>query len=225
MTRRQVTVLAFVAIGAASGCVYVETTDGSGVSATQRHELSDFDEVEINGVFDLVSIEICDCDTVAIVRGDDNVVPDLDFDHHDDELELNGVENIVPRLPLEVRIQTRDLKKVEFNGVGNVSVKGVFSDTFEVANNGVGAVKIRGEAREVDVESAGTGHVDASRLRAKIVDVNSAGTGDVEVCATQELHANVAGIGSVFYSCEPASFDTNVSGTGAVIDRSSQPTG
>jgi hypothetical protein len=202
-----------------SGCIYIETVDGSGDHATERRVLESFDELEVNGIFDRVTVEVCDCEPVAIISGDDNLLAEVELDSDDGELRVEAEDWLSPRLDLEVKLRTRNLEKLELNGVGSVSVGGVFADSFEAQNNGVGSMSLRGEARTVDLENSGTGRIDASRLAARTAKAKADGTGDLEVCATHKLEAKVSGTGSVFFSCEPATIEKKISGTGEVRPR------
>ncbi len=84
---------------------------------------------------------------------------------------------------------------------------------------GVGTVTASGAVESVDVLAQGVGTTALFDLASESAKVWLSGVGTVEVNATQSLFARVSGVGTVFYSGNPAEIDVQVEGFGSVRPR------
>ena len=136
----------------------------------------------------------------------------------------------------KIRISLKDLKELNYEGVGNLRTNGLFKvGDLKLLGNGVGNleleldaqeivadfdmvgnIKLRGKANRAIFINNGIGNLDASELIVQNMDVNSSGIGKVEVNCEGDLSLVVDGIGKVSYSGNPRIIKKEVSGIGKV---------
>jgi hypothetical protein len=137
---------------------------------------------------------------------------------------------------LKIRISLKDLKELDYEGVGNVKTNGLFKvGNLKLLGNGVGNLELELEAKEIDAdfdmvgnitlqgnayraifENNGVGKLDASQLIVENMEVKSSGIGKVDVHCKGDLSLVVDGIGKVSYSGNPRIIKKEVSGIGKV---------
>jgi Putative auto-transporter adhesin, head GIN domain len=215
--RHAVTALGVVLLLA--GCVVdTERSDkeGSGVEAAQTREVDLFDRVSLSGEADVV-VTVGEGQTVT-VRGDDNLLDDVETDVDDETLEISDREgvNLEPNAGITVEVRVEDLEEIELSGAGNVSAEGIRGDAFRVDVSGAGNVEATGEVDRVDAEMSGAGNIRLAELVAKHAIAEISGAGDIDLYATESLSASVSGAGSIIYTGSPRDVETDVSGVGAI---------
>ena len=109
-----------------------------------------------------------------------------------------------------------ELEGVSLSGSGNVEVRDLKGETFECTISGSGNIDVEGEIKEVDFQISGSGEIEAEDLIADDAYVKISGSGDVRLQARESLEGRVSGSGSIYYSGEPKSLSTNVSGSGRI---------
>ncbi len=122
-------------------------------------------------------------------------------------------------ISIEGKLNT-DAFEVRVSGAGDIDIDNLECRSVEVGVTGAGDVDIeRGTAGRAKYTISGAGDIDAGNLRARSVDVRVSGAGDVECYASESISASVSGVGSVFYSGNPAKVDKSKSGIGSIRAR------
>jgi hypothetical protein len=169
--------------------------------------------IVLDGAFE-VEIEVGGPPSVEL-RGDEDAVDRVQVHTLGDHLYLDA-----ERRPLEgeirARITTPALERVDIVGAADLRLSGLSGGTLTVNLSGAGSADVRGEVEALDLEISGAGSFDAVELVAQRVHVRLSGAGSAEVHATEELHADVSGVGSIAYAGSPASVSKNVSGVGSI---------
>jgi hypothetical protein len=199
--------------GHGSGKDHVE---GSGDFETRSYDLSDFDAIRIDGVFDIevsvgedykVEVEAEDnlFDYIIVKTKRGELVLDID-----DDVEIQTDEKIL------VMISMPALVEIDGNGVYELRARGLDNEKTEIHAQGVGSIELEGRTEDLRVEAGGVGEVDLRSLVAQNADVRVEGIGDVYVFVEQDLRARVSGLGDIVYAGNPERVDDHVDGFGSI---------
>lgn len=210
----------------------------SGDEVQEKKALSGVTRLKIDGVFNL-TISQSDEESIE-VEGDEAMIKKLLIDQDGDLLSLKMEEDVVDGFfddkNLRITISIKDLKELNYEGVGNVKTNGLFKVAdLKLLGNGVGNLELELDAQEIDADfdmvgniklqgkanraifiNNGIGNLDASQLIVQDMDVNSSGIGKVEVNCVGDLSLIVDGIGKVSYTGNPNIIKKEVSGIGKV---------
>ncbi|MDL2291776.1 DUF2807 domain-containing protein, partial [Bacteroides sp. OttesenSCG-928-F21] len=124
---------------------------------------------------------------------------------------LKGVGNIYINEPL-----TTPSLSIKNEGVGNIVVKELKSESVWIKTEGVGNVDISGESGKAVLLSKGIGNLKAGSLKCEEAEVVSEGIGNVSCYATGKLSATSRGIGNIRYKGSPKETKINKSGIGSI---------
>lgn len=127
------------------------------------------------------------------------------------KIESEGVGNIT----LAGRIKTNELN-IDTEGVGNLTIEDIQAEKIEIESAGVGNSILSGSANIVIITSEGVGNVKAENLKAKQLRVRSEGVGNVHCYASEDADIASEGIGSVTYYGNPKTKKINKNGIGKV---------
>ncbi len=219
------------------------------ISCTERNSFSSGDEIKekkaltgvtrlkLDGVFNLTLTQ-SDDESIE-VEGPSVLIDKLIIDQEGDLLVLK-MEKIdgfnFNKGDFKIRISLKDLKELNYEGVGNLKTNGLFKvGDLKLLGNGVGNLELELEAKEIDAdfdmvgnitltgnayraifENNGVGKLDASQLIVENMEVKSSGIGKVVVHCKGDLSLVVDGIGKVSYSGNPRIIKKEVSGIGKV---------
>lgn len=204
-----------VAVGAgafAFGNMDIAERDKS-ADISRSYELSDFESIEIAGVYELdvavggesYSVEISgpesELDRVEASVKDGRLVLDMRDRRRGERRWKND--------GLTARVAMPALRNLDISGVVSGRVEGVAADSFSVDLSGVGKVRISGECGRLDAEVSGIGEFDAESLRCEDVRIDVSGIGKAKVYASQSVTASVSGMGSVDVFGSPANVTNN----------------
>lgn len=203
----------------------------------EKKVLSGVTRLQVDGVFNLTLTQ-SDDESIE-VEGPSALIDKLIIDQQGDLLVLK-MEKIdgfnFNKSDFKIRISLKDLKELNYEGVGNIKTNGLFKvGDLELLGNGVGNLELELDAQKIDADfdmvgniklrgkanraiflNNGIGNLDASELIVQNMDVNSSGIGKVEVYCVGDLSLVVDGIGKVSYSGNPRIIKKEVSGIGKV---------
>lgn len=229
-----------IALFWAVGCIYVDITPGSGVSAVDERPVGSFDRLENDGTVDVVLEIDTENPSSVTVTCDDNLLHLVRTRAVGDTLIVDhpfGV-GIRPQVACSVVVRTTQIEAIESNGVAATSASGDLRGLSVVTASGTGSVTVDGVVPDLDlVEASGTGavqidgidavapfSVDASGVGAirlagsgSEVDIHASGTGGVDardlIVSVATVH--VSGMGDVWITVTDAA-TIEVSGVGDV---------
>jgi len=217
MNKRSLGVLLFAAMLAGCNNVSGNAVRGSGTLKSEARTVPAFSMVSTAGAFDIVVTQ--GPVTSVVIEADDNILPEILTTVSGTTLEISPKSSISPSKTVVVRITHPSLLGVSIAGSGTVIAMNLDVPAFDADIAGSGNMKLGGKASALTINIAGSGDVFAPNLAAEKVSVGISGSGSAEVSAGSSLKANISGSGSVVYSGEPGSVDTNVSGSGRVKRR------
>jgi len=210
----------------------------STASVQEKKNLTGVTRLQLDGVFNLTLTQ-SDQESIEVV-GDESMIKKLLIDQDGDLLTLSTEEdlnnNFLARKELRINLNLKDLKELNYDGVGNVKTMGTFKvadvrligagvgnleldlDAQQIDANFdmVGNINLQGKANRAFFTNNGVGNLDASNLIVKDMEINSSGIGNVEVHCSGDLSLMVDGIGKVSYSGNPRIIKKEVSGIGKV---------
>ena len=210
----------------------------STASVQEKKNLTGVTRLQLDGVFNL-TITQSDQESIEVV-GDESMIKKLLIDQDGDLLTLSMEEdlgdNLFDKNELRINLSLKDLKELNYDGVGNVKTQGTFKvGDVSLIGSGVGNLELDLDAQQIDADfdmvgninlqgkanrafftNNGVGNLDASNLIVKDMEINSSGIGNVEVHCSGDLSLMVDGIGKVSYSGNPRIIKKEVSGIGKV---------
>lgn len=119
----------------------------------------------------------------------------------------------------ENEFQTGD-ELVEFKILGSGYINLEMSATdIESTISGSGDMRLSGSATNHQLKVSGSGSLSGFDLRSENHDINISGSGNAEIFVDGGiLDAKISGSGKVYYKGLPSSFNTNITGSGKVLD-------
>ncbi len=210
---------------------------GSGHIVTENRPVRGFTAVHLNYPANF-TIRQGPSESLSI-EADDNVAASIRTQVTGDVLEIDNLRDhnvyITPTRPVNITITVKDLKEINFDSAGSVTVQSLKTDTLTtlldgagsitfnnltvkslVANlSGVGSVHASGTADTMDARVDGLGSLDAANLHSQRATIMLDGMGNATVWVDSDLTANVSGVGSVNYFGS-AQVTKNVSGLGNI---------
>jgi hypothetical protein len=210
----------------------------STASIQEKKKLTGVTRLQLDGVFNLTLTQ-SDQESIEVV-GDESMIKKLLIDQDGDLLTLSMEEdlddNFFDKKELKINLSLKDLKELNYDGVGNVKTQGTFKvGDFRLIGSGVGNLELDLDAQQIDANfdmvgninlqgkanraiftNNGVGNLDASKLIVKDMEIKSSGIGKVEIHCTGDLSLEVDGIGKVSYSGNPRIIKKEVSGIGKV---------
>lgn len=207
---------------------------GNGNIITESRELSEFSSIDLRGGYE---VHLTEGNEPGLeIETDDNLLSYIKTSVQGDKLIVESTARIVSAHGIVVNITYTDLEKVHVSGAVtlenfgtiagesmNLSVSGaaevelrVDVQELNVHTSGAGSISLKGEAQRANLQLSGAGGIEAYSLTTSYCDVQVSGVGGAEVYVTEELRAQVSGIGSISYKGNPSNVSPRVSGLGSV---------
>jgi hypothetical protein len=190
---------------------------GSGIRAAQTRVLPPFTGVDMAGAAS-VNVRVGGKQTV-VVHADDNLIELVETGVRNSTLVIAENGNFSTRHPVSVDVTVPRLDSATLSGSGLVNVDGARAGQFTARTSGSGVLTVTGVAERLDASLSGSGTVQLQDLAARDVKATLSGSGRLQVQAGRRLTASIPGSGEIVYSGHPTTVRTNVSGSGAVLER------
>lgn len=234
---KNLNILVLALLGAFLFACQPNDSRSKGEQVEEERSLQPFSRLKVSGI---INLYLSQGDSESLrVEGDSKWVDQLKVEQRGDRLTISlkeGQKSWSKNEKIEVYLQLKDLRELEFEGAGQVKTTSILDlDELLIVGNGVGNIvleleaerleaelnfvgnmEIKGFAREFLLENEGLGSIDASKLICQKVELSSSGIGKIAVHAEEELTMNISGIGSVSYTGNPTKVTENVSGLGKV---------
>lgn len=219
--------------------VYIGSGEpGSGTIVTEIREVNNFTSIEVDYP---AQVFVMQGKSPSIeVEADDNILPGLQTLVRNNKLEIfykvDGDGYIRPTRIVKITVVVEDLKEVDFDSAGELTIDGLEIGELDISISGAGNLKLTDiVTRNLSVNLSGAGSMTASGktdnfrltisgfgsfngedLQTQIADVNLSGAGSATVWVEEQLDANISGAGSVNYYGSP-NINKQVNGVGGVI--------
>jgi len=209
---------------------------GSGVKASEAHELAEFTSIEFSGQGDVLLVQTDD--HTLTIEADDNILPLLKSEVSDGVLKLwtdtGKPAALKPQVPIRYEIGFEKLEELDISGAGNFRCDKLKGKEFTISLSGAGDIGMRldlakltarisgageveltGKAGEQDIKVSGAGEWNGRELKSDAVTIGLTGAANAAVNVTSELVINISGVGTVAYIGDPE-VTQSVSGMGVV---------
>lgn len=194
-----------------------QSIKGSGNVEKQKRNVSSFNAIELNGVFNVFLLQ---GETEALtIEADDNLLPIIKSSVDNNKLIVKTKKhlNIKKSTKMNVFITFKDINSLGFYGVGDLSCDAPIKlKSLNIDNNGVGNLNLVGSCSNVTIKNSGVGNINTSKFTAKIMDVTNSGVGNVDIYVTEELKLKNLGIGNIYYEGGASIIDIDSSGIGKI---------
>lgn len=172
---------------------------GSGISAKVVHDVSEFDELDVQGA---LSVRFRPGDErKVIVEGDDNIVGLVTVSVNGDTLRLRTESNVGydPEIPLRIHVIGPELRDVEVGGASSVTLELVDVAELELKATGASSISGSGKAGTVELEASGASTIELSDLDAKTVELKLSGASTAVVVADKEIEGSASGASRILW--------------------------
>ena len=191
--------------------------EGSGNVITKDVTIQPFDQLEANGVFNVVLTQ-GNKESLKI-EAEDNLQALFEIKNEGSKLmvDMKKDSHFNSKKKMTVYITFKNLKSMDLKMVGNVSSEGNlnFSDLslanksvgsvdlalhaqkLDIDNKSVGNLKLSGKAENAVIRSNSVGAIKASDLLVQTMDIDNDGVGSAEVNAVKELNVKDSFLGKV----------------------------
>jgi len=191
--------------------------EGSGNVITKEVTIQPFDQLEANGVFNVVLTQ-GNKESLKI-EAEDNLQALFEIKNEGSKLmvDMKKDSHFNSKKKMTVYITFKNLKSMDLKMVGNVSSEGNlnFSDLslanksvgsvdlalnaqkLDINNKSVGNLRLSGKAENAIIRSNSVGAIKASDLLVQTMDIDNDGVGSAEVNAVKELKVKDSFLGKV----------------------------
>jgi hypothetical protein len=235
------TILAVASLFFLAGCNLDLGERGNGNLITEREDVGDFDKVILRGNFNVL-LERSN-EPAVVIKTDENLMEYIKIEKNGSVLEISSSRKLRPTGNSNLTINYSGMERIEVQGAARVRTENVFTgeflglsmsgagevdmdvdvDRLVLDISGAGAVNLKGNAREQEIIMSGAGGYNGEELMSRICKVSISGVGGADVYVTEELDAQVSGIGGVRYSGNPADVRSDISGLGSVSEADEKP--
>lgn len=213
MRHQRAALTALLALGA-SACIV------PGPTTTETREVDPFDELELSGGFDRVTIERCDdCTPRLELRAGERVLEELDVGVDGQTLRVDIVGGWRGTVDFEMTVHTPTLEGIKLDGAARIIAGELEAGRFDLDCSGSCDATFGGEVDALYVRSSGDMNLEAFDLTAARVFIDLDGAGSLEVCATDLLDVESDGSATVIYDCAPDEIKQDLDGEGELRSR------
>lgn len=191
--------------------VQVANRDKTG-DVSQTYELSDFDKIDVAGVYELevtVGPEYS-----VVISGPSEEMERVQAKVEGGALVLDQAKQkrglgALHHEGVSAKVSLPALSALDISGVVDGEVEGIEAQAFAVNLSGVGDVDLAGSCTDLTARVSGVGDLDAKELECKTARVNVSGVGDAKVFASESVDANISGMGDIEVYGSPAKVEKN----------------
>lgn len=190
---------------------------GSGKMATEQRPITDFEAIDVGGVFQVELV--AGKDYSVEVEADDNLLPLIETEVRGGTLHIQLEKKVKTSNDLRVRITAPNIEKIEASGASKITASGLNNESLSVDCSGASRVNVSGQTASLSVEISGASSVNATELTAVNGDIDASGASRVDVNVTGELKSEASGASKITYSGQPRNVEKRQSGAASVTQR------
>jgi hypothetical protein len=210
---------AVIAVATAFASCSKDVIKGTGSVVTSKRTVSDFSGVDVagaNNVFISYAPEI----TVTL-KGYSNLVSHYQAEVKEGKLYLHYDNDVnVKNDNMQVYITMPSFNALSLSGSCSINATGSFDNTdkLSVFTSGDGNINIGDISTNMySINSSGNSNISTVGVKAKTSDIEISGSSEVSLSVSDKLDVKISGDGKVYYQGEPATINTDISGSGKII--------
>ena len=197
----------------------VNQIKGSGKRVSEKRQIPAFTSIQTDGAFTIAVT--CQKEPTLEVEGDDNVLQFVTAEVKNNVLHLKDSKSYSVAEPVKFKITVPNLEGLSVSGAGQIDIKEMKSETFEIDSKGAPNITVAGNTNVLNIDSTGAGKIDTYNLRASRGSVECNGASIVDLYVADELDVKVNGPSTVTYKGDPV-VNKNINGPGRVERRASE---
>jgi Putative auto-transporter adhesin, head GIN domain len=124
---------------------------------------------------------------------------------------------------LSIVMTAPDVRRFSISGDNNITIAGYDQDDLAVDVSGHGVVSAKGKARAVSLDISGDGDVDLSGVASQSANAEISGSGRASIAPSDEANLSISGSGEIDLLTHPAKLNSDVSGSGRVVEGAAAP--
>jgi hypothetical protein len=220
-----------------SESLQAQLVKGNGNVIKINRKVKNIEKVSVEDGIDLVLDQ--GSEEAIVVEADENIVEHIRTEMKSGHLRIYTDKSILKSRQMRVHLTITDLKELSTKGGSDTETKTVLKlEKLEVScsggsdmdleldlkeldleASGGSDVLLKGTAKIVKMEASGGSDLDTYEMKAEKCLVNVSGGSDAKVFATKELNVNASGGSDVYYKGNPASVNSDVSGSSDIYKR------
>ena len=189
-------------------------TEGNGVVAREQRSVGAVQGLEVGGA--MVVDVIVGAATSLTVEADRNILPLIRTDVHGDTLSVSTTASFHTHNPVHVIYTVPRLTELRQGGSGRVTVQDLNGAPLSVRHGGSGTLVLAGQVASLDIDSGGSGNIEAGALRAANARLALSGSGRLDLGQVRGDYvvASVSGSGQLRMGGAVRSLTAHSSGSG-----------
>lgn len=207
---------------------------GSGTINQETRNVGAFFNIDVEGEYEIILQE--GSNPLIAVETDENLHQYVETVVDDRTLRIRNIEKIEPSEQTRLIITYQSLESIRLGGAAKLSNQGTLkaenlhvrvdgagvvdlsleADEIEVRLGGAGLVSLRGNVNTQRLVLSGAGNLSAFELQSKNCNIELSGFGSAQIFVTDELEADLSGVGSIRFKGDPRNIRREVSGLGDI---------
>lgn len=237
--RRGVVLTAALSLILAAVCFHPKPTmTGDGVIKVEKRTVSDFTKLRITGDYD---VQWSPGSPAVSIAADENILPfiltgstghfletdsttHLSWPYSFDStastghiLEISSTRTLHPTKAITIIVSSPSLNELDLTGDARVKAVNISGRKFRIVCAGDPEITVQGSVRDLDVNLASDGSLDAKQLQTASAEVSITGGASADIAVSHNLKATLTGTGHLTYTGNPASVAKLITGSGVVI--------
>ena len=194
-----------------------EGVSGSGNLATEKRDVTDFQEIEVGGVFEVEIV--AQKDFSVEIEADDNLLYLIKTEVSGGVLRLETEKIISTKNAIRVRISAPNIENLNVSGASKVSLANLRNENLQIDSSGATKITVAGETENLTVDVSGASKIDAENLKSENASIDASGASKVSVFVANELKSDASGASSIIYSGSPKNLLKKTSGVSSIKEK------
>ena len=211
---KKTSILVIVALALAiayPGCRWLGVR-GNGKIKTEERSITDFSELEANGMFE---IDWRSGPPSLTITTDENLLSYLETGARDGKLSLRARERVLPTKGLKVVVSSSNRTGSKLTGASELVAHQLTGSSFAVQTTGAAEVKLDGQIDHLLADMTGASELSAKSLQTRTAEISTTGAASADVSVSESLKVSITGAGEVVYHGNPT-VQKDVTGAGEV---------
>lgn len=207
---------------------------GNGTLNQETRNVGAFFNIDVEGEFEIVLQE--GSNPLIAVETDENLHQYVETVVDGRTLRVRNVENIEPSEQTRLVITYQSLESIRLGGAAQLSNQSTLkAENLDIRVDGAGVIDLSVEAAELEVRLAGAGLISlrgkvnsqrlllsgagnlaAFELESKDCRIELSGYGSAQIFVTDNLEAEISGVGGIRFKGDPRNIRREVSGLGGI---------
>ncbi len=187
---------------------------------SETRDLEPFTKIEFDGMME-VTITAGEEQSFTIITEKEKYLDNVQATVRNGTLRVDvedekGFFSLFQDVDVEIIITVQSLEAVEMDGMGDLTIKNVDADAFELVLDGMGSADIDGRCKSARLVLDGMGDLNAKNFECERVRITLDGMGDAEVFASEYVNIVLDGFGDVDVYGDPKESKIEEGGMGSV---------